>query len=73
MGAVPSTSTPRRSSARPQETAEYLIGTFIGEKSFPISSDYWNKLLELPFDLHWPSHRVLEASQLFGSSFTSPD
>lgn len=64
MGSVPST--PRKSSgARPQETAEYLIGTFVGEKSFPISSDFWQKLLELPLNLQWPSHRVRQACELF--------
>ncbi|GFP86041.1 dymeclin [Phtheirospermum japonicum] len=64
MGGVPST--PRLGGgARPQETAEYLIGEFVGEKSFPLTSDYWQKLLELPLDLRWPSHRVLQACQLF--------
>lgn len=64
MGALPST--PRDGVARPQETAEYLIGEFVGDKSFPLTSDYWQKLLELPLDLRWPSHRVRRACQLFG-------
>lgn len=63
MGSVPSS--PRRSGAQPRDTAEYLIGRFVGEISLPISSDYWNKLLELPIDLHWPSHRVRQACQVF--------
>ncbi|KAL0348902.1 UNVERIFIED_CONTAM: Dymeclin [Sesamum angustifolium] len=64
MGGVPST--PRLGGgARPQETADYLIGEFVGEKSFPLASDYWQKLLELPLDLRWPSHRVRQACQLF--------
>ncbi|KAL5712454.1 hypothetical protein ACHQM5_014691 [Ranunculus cassubicifolius] len=62
MGAVPSTP---RNSARPQDTAEYLISTFVGEKSFPLSSDFWNKLLELPFTLQWPSYRVNQACEAF--------
>ncbi|KAE8022666.1 hypothetical protein FH972_008449 [Carpinus fangiana] len=67
MGTVPST--PRRSgSARPQDTAEYLIGTFVGEKSFPISSDFWHKLLELPLNLNWPPHRVRGACELFAQN-----
>ncbi|KAL0388542.1 UNVERIFIED_CONTAM: Dymeclin [Sesamum radiatum] len=38
MGGVPST--PRLGGgARPQETADYLIGEFVGEKSFPLTSD----------------------------------
>ena len=64
MGTVPST--PRWSSARPVDTAEYLIGTFVGEKSFPLTSDFWQKLLELPLSLQWPSHRVRQACELFG-------
>ncbi|XP_011090669.1 dymeclin [Sesamum indicum] len=64
MGGVPST--PRLGGgARPQETADYLIGEFVGEKSFPLASDYWQKLLELPLDLRWPSHRVRQACQFF--------
>ncbi|KAL1543304.1 dymeclin-like [Salvia divinorum] len=63
MGGLPST--PRGGGARPQETAEYLIGEFVGEKSFPLTSDYWQKLLELPLDLRWPAHRVRRACQLF--------
>ncbi|KAL1806502.1 hypothetical protein ACET3Z_029570 [Daucus carota] len=63
MGAVPSS--PRRSGAQTPDTAEYLIGRFVGEISLPITSDYWNKLLELPIDLHWPSNRVQQACQVF--------
>ncbi|PIA45068.1 hypothetical protein AQUCO_01700543v1 [Aquilegia coerulea] len=62
MGAVPST--PRKN-ARPQDTAEYLISTFVGEKSFPLTSDFWNKLLELPFTLQWPNYRVRQACETF--------
>ncbi|XXG42184.1 hypothetical protein AAC387_Pa01g2518 [Persea americana] len=66
MGAVPST--PRRSAARPRDTAEYLIGAFVGEKSYPISSDFWQKLLELPLTLQWPHHRVIEACQILAQN-----
>lgn len=68
MGTVPST--PRRSSdgGWPQETADYLIGTFVRGKSYPISSDFWQKLLELPPNLHWPSHRVRGACELFAEN-----
>ncbi|KAE8717627.1 Chlorophyllase 1 family protein [Hibiscus syriacus] len=62
MGAV--TSTPRHTSTT-AETAEYLIGTFVGEKSFPLTSDFWQKLLELPFTLRCPPHRVQQACELF--------
>ncbi|XP_057992650.1 uncharacterized protein LOC110632778 isoform X2 [Hevea brasiliensis] len=62
MGAVPSTP------QRPQDTAEYLIGSFVGEKSFPLGSDFWQKLLELPLNLRWPTDRVQEACQLFAQN-----
>ncbi|GMI95964.1 hypothetical protein like AT1G04200 [Hibiscus trionum] len=62
MGAVPST--PRQTSST-AETAEYLIGTFVGEKSFPLASDFWQKLLELPLTLRWDPHRVQQACELF--------
>ncbi|KAL8048019.1 hypothetical protein ABFS82_07G036900 [Erythranthe guttata] len=64
MGGVPS-SARAGGGAWPQETAEYLIGEFVGEKSFPLASDYWQKLLELPLDLRWPSYRVREACHMF--------
>ncbi|XP_011073465.1 dymeclin isoform X2 [Sesamum indicum] len=64
MGGVPST--PRLGGGEQlPEKAESLIGAFVGEKSFPLTSDYWQKLLELPFDLRWPSNRVNQACHLF--------
>ncbi|XP_077247325.1 uncharacterized protein LOC143887097 [Tasmannia lanceolata] len=62
MGALPS------KNARPQDTAEYLIGAFVGEKSYPLSSDFWDKLLELPLTLQWPEHQVLQACQIFAQN-----
>ncbi|XAR57285.1 hypothetical protein NMG60_11025365 [Bertholletia excelsa] len=67
MGAVPST--PRWGSAAwSQDTAEYLIGTLVGEKSFPLASEYWQKLLELPLNLHWPAQRVHQACEAFAQN-----
>lgn len=68
MGGVPSTPRWGSSGARPQDTAEYLIGTFVGEKSFRLGSDYWQKLLELPLNLHWPSQRVNHACQVLAQN-----
>ncbi|XWS53918.1 hypothetical protein CRYUN_Cryun10bG0041700 [Craigia yunnanensis] len=65
MGTVPST--PRHTS-NTTETAEYLICTFVGEKSFPLASDFWHKLLELPLTLIWAPHRVREVCQLFAQN-----
>ncbi|KAH7573839.1 hypothetical protein JRO89_XS03G0213400 [Xanthoceras sorbifolium] len=62
MGAGPST--PRYSDAGTQDSAEDLIASFVGEKSFPLASELWQKLLELPLSLRWPSHRVHQACQL---------
>ncbi|XP_075085652.1 uncharacterized protein LOC107769949 [Nicotiana tabacum] len=67
MGGVPSTPS-FNGGARPQDTAEYLIEAFIGEKSFPLASDYWQKLLELPLHLHWSSNRVQQACLLFAQN-----
>nr|GMD74145.1 dymeclin isoform X1 [Ipomoea batatas]GMD75775.1 dymeclin isoform X1 [Ipomoea batatas]GMD79313.1 dymeclin isoform X1 [Ipomoea batatas] len=66
MGAVPST--PRFTGAVRQETAEYLIGAFIGDKSYPLTSDYWQKLLLHPLYLHWSTDRVHEACRLFAKN-----
>ncbi|KAL6192223.1 hypothetical protein ACLB2K_038608 [Fragaria x ananassa] len=63
MGAVPSTPRWGSSAARPLETAEYLIGTFVGDESFPVSSDYWQKLPDLPLSLQWPPDRVQQACE----------
>lgn len=60
-------STPRLGGGAPEEeTAEYLIAAFVGEKSFPLASDYWQKLLEVQLDLRWSPDRVREACRLFG-------
>ncbi|CAN7038872.1 unnamed protein product [Brassica oleracea var. botrytis] len=67
MGGAPST--PRNTGGGDDvSVAEYLISTFVGEKSFPLASDYWNKLLELPLSSRWPSDRVRQACELFGRS-----
>ncbi|KAK7343616.1 hypothetical protein VNO77_12506 [Canavalia gladiata] len=66
MGSVPST--PRKGGAFSPETAEYLIGTFVGDKSFPLSSEFWQKLLELPLNVQWPTHRVDQACELLAKN-----
>ncbi|KAH0905552.1 hypothetical protein HID58_037379 [Brassica napus] len=67
MGGAPST--PRNTGGGDDvSVAEYLISTFVGEKSFPLAFDYWNKLLELPLSSRWPSDRVPQACELFGRS-----
>ncbi|ESQ36507.1 hypothetical protein EUTSA_v10006925mg [Eutrema salsugineum] len=66
MGGAPST--PRNTGTDDVSVAEYLIATFVGEKSFPLASDFWNKLLELPLSSRWPSDRVHQACELFAQS-----
>ncbi|KAI4345691.1 hypothetical protein L6164_012791 [Bauhinia variegata] len=66
MGAVPST--PRNGGSFSQDTVEYLVGTFVGDKSFPLSSEFWQKLLELPFNLQWPTDRVHQACELLAKN-----
>ncbi|KAG5391234.1 hypothetical protein IGI04_032775 [Brassica rapa subsp. trilocularis] len=58
-------STPRSTGGDDVSVEEYLIATFVGEKSFPLASDVWNKLLELPLRSRWPRDRVHQACQLF--------
>ncbi|XP_061376168.1 uncharacterized protein LOC133318196 [Gastrolobium bilobum] len=66
MGSVPST--PSKGGAIVPETAEYLIETFVGDESFPLSSEFWQKLLELPLDVEWPTHRVQQACELLAKN-----
>ncbi|KAL1832450.1 uncharacterized protein LOC108225680 isoform X1 [Daucus carota subsp. sativus] len=67
MGGV--ASAPRwTTNAQHQHTAEYLIGGFIGEISFPINSEFWQQLLLLPFDHNWPSNRYHEACLIFAQN-----
>lgn len=63
MGGVPST--PRRA-ARLRSEAEGLLGVVVGEKPVPLSSNFWQELLELPLTVRWPEERVLEACQALG-------
>lgn len=62
MGSVPST--PRNTSAAvPSDAVEYAIAAFVGEKSFPLTSEFWKKLLELPLQFNWPLDRVRQACE----------
>ncbi|KAF2620341.1 hypothetical protein F2Q68_00038244 [Brassica cretica] len=61
-------STPRSTGGDNVSVEEYLIPTFVGEKSFPLASDVWNKLLELPLSSRWHSDRVHQACELFAQS-----
>ncbi|XP_074292252.1 uncharacterized protein LOC141619126 [Silene latifolia] len=62
MGGTPST--PQKLSHVPDDSAESLITAFVGEKTFPLTSEFWQKLLDVPLDQHqWPPHRVRQACE----------
>lgn len=60
MGAAPSTP---RGDAEPKQKAEYLLGTFVGQKPQDLRSQFWQKLLALPLDFYWPESTVNDAFQ----------
>lgn len=66
MGAAPST--PRLGAGAPPSpgAAEQMFAALVGEKAYPISSEFWNQLLELPLTQQWPRDRVLQACHAFG-------
>ncbi|KAK7393723.1 hypothetical protein VNO78_22287 [Psophocarpus tetragonolobus] len=50
------------------DTTEHLVGTFVGDELVPLSSDFWQKLLELPFDAELHSQQVHQACQLLAKN-----
>ncbi|ONM37476.1 dyggve-melchior-clausen syndrome protein [Zea mays] len=67
MGAAPSTPRLGAAGAAPSPSAaEQMFTALVGEKAYPISSEFWKQLLELPLTLQWPRDRVLQACHAFG-------
>jgi hypothetical protein len=68
MGAAPSTPRLGAAGAAPPSpsAAEQMFAALVGEKAYPISSEFWKQLLELPLTLQWPRDRVLQACHAFG-------
>ena len=67
MGAAPST--PRlgeTGAASSPGAAEQMFAALVGDKAYPISSEFWRQLLELPLTQQWPRERVLQACHAFG-------
>lgn len=68
MGAAPST--PRlgavAGAAASPGAAEQMFAALVGGKAYPISSEFWRQLLELPLTQQWPRDRVLQACHAFG-------
>lgn len=63
MGAVPSTP---RGDGNPADHGDYLLGALVGEKSFDLSSNLWERLLALPLALHWSDKAIKEACERLG-------
>ncbi|KAK3162092.1 hypothetical protein QOZ80_1BG0085270 [Eleusine coracana subsp. coracana] len=67
MGAAPST--PKLGAAPPPPgAAEQMFAALVGDKAYPISSEFWKQLLELPLTLQWPRDRVLQACHAFAQN-----
>ncbi|TKW17051.1 hypothetical protein SEVIR_5G340400v4 [Setaria viridis] len=66
MGAAPST--PRLGAPPSPGAAEQMFAALVGGKAYPISSEFWNQLLELPLTLQWPRDRVLQACHAFAQN-----
>ncbi|NP_001168334.1 uncharacterized protein LOC100382102 [Zea mays] len=69
MGAAPSTPRLGAAGAAPSPSAaEQMFTALVGEKAYPISSEFWKQLLELPLTLQWPRDRVLQACHAFAEN-----
>ncbi|CAO2166574.1 unnamed protein product [Urochloa humidicola] len=69
MGAAPSTPRLGEAGAPPSPgAAEQMFAALVGEKAYPISSEFWKQLLELPLTLQWPRDRVLQACHAFAQN-----
>ncbi|EEC71562.1 hypothetical protein OsI_03918 [Oryza sativa Indica Group] len=70
MGAAPST--PRlgavAGAAASPGAAEQMFAALVGGKAYPISSEFWRQLLELPLTQQWPRDRVLQACHAFAQN-----
>ncbi|XP_078430945.1 dyggve-melchior-clausen syndrome protein [Wolffia australiana] len=65
MGGAPSTS---QGGSQSRESAEFLIGALVGEKSYPVTSSIWQSLLEVPLTVQWSQDRVHSACLAFGKN-----
>ena len=63
MGSVASTP---RGDGNPIDHGDYLLGVFVGEKSFDLNSNLWDRLLGLPLALQWPDKVIKEACERLG-------
>lgn len=65
MGVVPSTP---RWTEQPWDAVEHVIGALIGSQSYPISSEFWKKLLEVQLTRKLPQSSVEKACQIFAQN-----
>ncbi|KAL6845239.1 hypothetical protein ACP4OV_024734 [Aristida adscensionis] len=74
MGAAPSTPTAALLGGAAAQApagpgaAEQMFAALVGDKAYPISSEFWRQLLELPLTLQWPRDRVLQACHAFAKN-----
>ncbi|PAN28238.1 hypothetical protein PAHAL_5G139500 [Panicum hallii] len=69
MGAAPSTPRLGAEGAPPSPgAAEQMFAALVGDKAYPISSEFWKQLLELPLPQQWPRDRVLQACHAFAQN-----
>uniref|UniRef100_A0A0E0JPB8 Dymeclin n=1 Tax=Oryza punctata TaxID=4537 RepID=A0A0E0JPB8_ORYPU len=68
MGAAPSTPRLGAGGAASPGAAEQMFAALVGEKAYPISSEFWRQLLELPLTQQWPRDRVLQACHAFAQN-----
>uniref|UniRef100_A0A453FMJ2 Uncharacterized protein n=2 Tax=Aegilops tauschii subsp. strangulata TaxID=200361 RepID=A0A453FMJ2_AEGTS len=66
MGAAPSTPRLGEAGAASPGAAEQMFAALVGDRAYPISSEFWRQLLELPLTQQWPRDRVLQACHAFG-------
>lgn len=66
MGAAPSTPRLGEAGAASPGAAEQMFAALVADKAYPISSEFWKQLLELPLTQQWPRDRVLQACHAFG-------
>lgn len=68
MGAAPSTPRLGEAGAASPGAAEQMFAALVADKAYPISSEFWKQLLELPLTQQWPRDRVLQACHAFAQN-----
>ncbi|XP_045086665.1 uncharacterized protein [Aegilops tauschii subsp. strangulata] len=67
-GEAPSTPRLREAGSASLGAAEQMFAALVGDKAYPISSEFWRQLLELPLTLQGLRDRVLQACHPFAQN-----